>query len=125
MRLVLRVLGDGADDLQHGSNTRSTGNHTKVADHVGGVLELALGTANLDGLADFEGGEVLGDVAGGVGLDEEREGTAVVIGGDGGVGADDFFAVDGGGDGDMLTDGETEDAVLGGEVEFVAVSCTR
>jgi hypothetical protein len=120
LRPVLGVLGDGTDDLKHGGNPGAAGNHTKVAHHVRGVLELPLWPADLDGLSDFEGGNVLGDVASGVGFDEQGEGTAVVVRRDGSVGADDFFAVDGGGDRDVLADRKTEDRVFGGEIELVA-----
>lgn len=65
---------------------------------------------------------MLGDVAGGVGLDEEIEVALVLIGGDGRVGADDFFGLagDGGGEGNVLADGEAEDIGGIGELEAVA-----
>lgn len=73
---------------------------------------------------------MLGDVAGGVGFDQEVEVAGLVVAGDGGVRADDFFfdgvAVfvgygEGGGDGDVLADGEAEDGFGVGEVEAVAI----
>jgi hypothetical protein len=68
---------------------------------------------------------VLGDVALGVGLDEEVEVAGLVVSGDGGVGADDFLGgavglLDRGADGDVLADGEAEDRGLCGELESVA-----
>lgn len=71
---------------------------------------------------------MLGDVAGGVGLDEQVEVAFVVVGGDGRVGADDLFglAVDGegGAEGDVLADGEAEDVGGSGEGEAVSVACS-
>ena len=46
--------------------------------------------------------------------------TAVKVRRNGGIGADDILAVDGGGDGDVLTDWETEDVICPGEGETVA-----
>lgn len=65
---------------------------------------------------------MLRDVAGGIGFYEEVEEAVVFVGGDGRVGADDFFglACDGGGDGHVLADGEAEDGARGGEGEAVA-----
>jgi len=63
---------------------------------------------------------VSGDVAGRVRFDEEVEVALVIVGGDGGVGADDFFAFDGGCERDVLADGQTEDVFLVGELESVA-----
>ena len=77
-----------------------------MPDHVGGIYHGALGAADLHSLADHEGSDVLADVAGGVRLDEEVEEAAVLVGGDRSIGADDFLAVDGGSEGDVLTDGE-------------------
>ena len=68
---------------------------------------------------------MLGDVACGVGFDEEVEVALVVVRGNGRVGADDFFwlAVDGegGAEGDVLADGEAEDVGGSGKAESVAV----
>jgi len=82
---------NSADDLQHGCNTSSSSNHTKVTNHVGCVDHCALWTLDFDCLADDERCHVFGDVTGGVGLDEEVEVTWLVVARDGGVGADDFF----------------------------------
>lgn len=57
---------DGADDLEHGGDAGAACDHAEVADHVGGVDHGALGALDFDGLADDQGGHVLGDVAGGV-----------------------------------------------------------
>lgn len=77
---------------------------------------------HLQGLADGEVGDVLRDIAGGVGFYEQVEEAVVFVGGDGGVGADDFLGLagDGGGDGHMLADGQAEDVAWGGEGEAVA-----
>lgn len=82
---------------------------------------MALGPLDADGLADFKTCDVFGDVAGGVGLNQEGELAFVVVGGDGRVRAHDLLAVDAGGDGDVLADGEAEDVIGSGKVETVAV----
>jgi hypothetical protein len=64
---------------------------------------------------------MLGDVARGVGFYEQVEVATVVIGGDGRVGADDFFARDRGGERDVLADGETKSVCGTWEGEAVAV----
>jgi hypothetical protein len=66
---------------------------------------------------------MLGDVSGGVGLDEEVDVAVVFVGGDGGVRADDFLAVDGSGEGDVLADGEAEDVGRAGKGKTIAVRC--
>lgn len=122
---LLTAADDGADDLEHGGDAGAASDHAKVTDHVGGVDECALGAADADALADDERGHVLGDVALGVGLDEEVEVAGLVVTGDGGVGADDFLCgaiglLDRGADGDVLADGEAENRGLCGELESVA-----
>ena len=114
---------DGLDDLQHGRNAGAAGDHTEVAHEVGCVDHGALGAAHLDRLADLHGSDMLGDVTGRVRLDEEVDVAVVFVGGDGRVRADDFFAADGGGEGDVLADGEAEDIGRAGEGKTVAVDC--
>lgn len=116
---------NGADNLQHGGDAGASGNHAKVADHVGGVDEGALGSADADGLADQERGHHLGNVALGVRLDEQVKVAGLVVARDGGVGADNLLggAVglgEGRADGDVLADGEAEDRLGRGELEAVA-----
>ena len=70
---------------------------------------------------------MLGDVALRVGLDEEVEVSRLVVAGDGGVRADDFLGAavglgKGGADGDVLADGESENAVARGKLEPVAAN---
>lgn len=105
------VTDDSLDDLEHGGDTGTTSDHTNVTAHVGSVDHGTLGAADLHGLADLESGQVLGDVTLGVSLDEQVEVTGLIVGGDRGVGADNLLglALNGGGEGDVLTDGETED----------------
>jgi hypothetical protein len=98
LSLVLGVVGDGAHNLEHGGDSSSSGNHGESADHVGGVDELTLGTTDADGLADFQVRDVLRDVTGGVGLDQEVEVAEVHVRRGGSVRAHDFLAVDVGGD---------------------------
>ena len=115
------VADNGLNDLQHGGDTGTSSNHTDVTAHVGGVDHSALGTAHLQGVADLEGGEILGDVALRIGLDKEIKVAGLVVGGDGGVGADDLLGLtlDGRGERDVLTDGETEDIGGAGQCEPV------
>lgn len=122
----LAAADDGADDLEHGGDSGAAGNHAKVANHVGGVHEGALGAANLDGLANAEASQVLADVSGGVGLDQEVEVAGLVVTADRGVGADDLLGSavglgEVGTDGDVLADGQAEDGFGMGEAESVAI----
>lgn len=92
-----------------------------MAAHVGSVNHGTLGTTDLHVLADLELGQVLGDVALRVGLDEQVEVTGLMVGGDGGVRADDFLGLtgNGGSQGDVLADGQTEDISRTGQGEAV------
>lgn len=123
--VVAAVAGAVADDslnnLEHGSDTGTTRDHTNVATHVGGVDHGTLGTADLHGLADLQLSQVLGDVTLGVSLDQQIEVTGLVVGGDGGVGTDDLLGLTGnsGGEGDVLADRETQD--IGGTGQGKAV----
>ena len=116
---------NGTDDLEHRGDARPASNHAKVTNHVGGVNEGALGSADANSLADHEGGHVLRDVALGVGLDEEVEVARLVVTGYGGVRADNLLGGaiglgKGRADRDVLADGEAEDGVGGGKLEAVA-----
>ena len=98
------------DDLKHGGNTSSSGNHAKVAYHVGSVDKSALGSANANGLANGKAGQILRDVTGGVRLDEQVEVAGLVIARDGSVGANNLLASaiilgDGSADRDVLANG--------------------
>lgn len=127
--LVFGVPEDGLDDLQHWGDAGSTSDHTESADEIRAVVEVTLGTLDADGLADLEAGDVLGDVTGRIRLDQEGELAFVVVRGNWGIGADDFLAINVGGDGDMLANRETENVIGTGEVKAVAIelisSCRR
>jgi hypothetical protein len=120
---------DSLGDLQHRGDTSATSDHTKVPDHVGGVDHGTLGALDLHLVANVESCQVTADVAGRVALDEQVEVAGVDIGGYGGVGTNDLLVGDGlslgildvevGGDRDVLADGQTEDAVRGGQGEAV------
>ena len=94
-----------------------------MAAHVGGVDHGALGAADLEVVANLQGGQVLGDVTLGVGLDKQVEVASLIVGGNGGVGADNLLglAFDGGGERDVLTDGQTENVGRTGQGK--AVNC--
>ena len=57
------VFEGGADNLDHGSDTRTTSDHAEVADNVGSVEEVALGTLDAHSVADLELRDVFGDIA--------------------------------------------------------------
>jgi hypothetical protein len=92
-----------------------------VTAHVGRVDHGALGTADLQLVADLQGSQVLGDVTLGVGLHKQVEVTGLIVGGDGGVRADNLLGLtlDGSSERDVLADGETEDISRAGESETV------
>lgn len=104
------IADDSFDDLQHGSDTSATSDHTNVTAHVGGVHHGTLRAADLQIVSDLEGGEVLRDVSLGVSLDEQVKVTSLVVGRNRSVGADNLLglALDGGSERDVLTNGETE-----------------
>jgi hypothetical protein len=118
---------DGLDDLQHGCDASATCDHAEVANHVGGVDHCALGALDAHCLTDLQTRDMLGDVSGGVRLDEEIKVAPVFVRGDGRVRADNFLglAFDGGAERDVLADGEAEDVGFAGKLESVAarVSC--
>jgi hypothetical protein len=119
--IASRATADnGLDYLQHGCDASSASDHTEMPNHVWGVHHGALGTLDLHCLSDHERCDVSRDVAGRVRFDEEVEVALVIVGGDRGIGADDFFAFDGGCEGDVLADWQTKDVFLVGELESVA-----
>lgn len=115
------VADDSLDNLQHGGDTSTTGDHTNVAAHVGGVDHGTLGAADLHVVADLQLGEILGDVTLGVGLDEQIEVSGLIVGGDRGVRANNLLGLtgDSSGERDVLADGEAEDIGGTGEGETV------
>lgn len=115
------VADDSLDNLQHGGNTSTTGDHTNVAAHVGGVDHGALGAADLHVVADLQFGEILGNVTLGVGLDEQIEVSSLIVGGDRSVRANNLLGLtgDSSGERDVLTDGKAEDIGGTGEGETV------
>jgi hypothetical protein len=117
------ATNDRLDDLQHGRDAGAAGNHAEVPNHVRGVDHGALGALDAHRLADLEGGDVLGDVAGGVRLDEQVEVALVLVRRDGRVRADHLLllSVDGGAERDVLPDGEAERVRGAREFEAVAV----
>ena len=52
-----------ARDLEHGGYASAASDHAEFGGELGGVLELALGSLHLDGVANLEGRDVFGDVA--------------------------------------------------------------
>lgn len=122
---VLGVANNGTDDLQHGGNTSSTGNHANVLDHVGLVLETALGALDLDGLVERKIVEVSGNVTLGVGLDQKLKMALVVFIGNGSVGSGDLLTVNVGTDGNVLANWETKPVSSTGKAKPVNVGVGR
>ena len=60
---ILGVLEGSADDLKHGCDTRPTSNHADFTSQCRGVVELAFRALNANVVADFEEGNVAGDIA--------------------------------------------------------------
>lgn len=61
--LVGRVPGDGLDDLVHGGDPSTAGQHAKVANKTGRVVELALRSLDTNLLSDFHLGDVFRDIS--------------------------------------------------------------
>ena len=85
------AANDGADDLEHGSDSSTASNHTKVSNHIGSVDKSALGATDLDGLTDSERRHVLGDVALRIRLDQEVDVAGLVVTRDGSVGTNNLL----------------------------------
>ena len=62
LSLVRRVLEGCTDDLEHGCNSGTTCDHTEGTRKGRCVGELTLGTLDADVVADFEEGDVFGNV---------------------------------------------------------------
>ena len=117
--LIRGVSGDGSDDLVHGSDTGTTSNHVKSLDHVGSVVESTLGASDLDGRANSETSNVLGNVTIRVRLDKQIKVALIKVGGGGGVRAHDFLAIDLGHDGNVLANGQAKGVAGSRETETV------
>ena len=91
--LVLWVLHDGTNNLQHGGDASATSDHSEVRNESRLILKLAFGAPDADRLTKSEERKVAGDVALLVGLDEQLEVASVIIGGNGRIGAHDVLAV--------------------------------
>lgn len=120
------ATNNGANDLEHRCDASTSGNHAKVADHVGGVDKGTLGTTDTDGLADNKGSHVLGDVALGIRLDQEIKVSGLVVARDRGIRAHNLLGgaillLERSADRDVLTDGEAEDGLGRRELEAVAI----
>lgn len=117
---VCGVFEGSPDDLEHGGDASTAGDHANVTGEGRGVLEGALWAANLDLVAYFEQGDVAGDVALFVRLGRvQQEGesgtrkylyqevkvTKVIVAAGGGVAARNVLAVYLCRDGNVLPDG--------------------
>lgn len=105
------VTDDGLDDLEHGGDTGTTSDHTNVSAHVGGVDHGSLGSAHLHLISDLHVGQVPGDIALGVFLDQQIEVTGLIVRGDRGVRAHNLLGVSGdrSSERDVLADGQSQD----------------
>lgn len=116
---------NGSDDLQHGRDAGATCNHAKMANHVGRIDESALGATDTDRLTDRHRCHVFGDVALGIGLDQEVKVSGLVIAGDGRIRSDNLLGcaiglLQIGADRNVLADGKAEDRIGRGELEAIA-----
>jgi len=91
--LILWVLYNGTNDLQHGGDAGATSDHSEVRNESRLIPELTFGTLDADRLAESEERKVPGDVTLLVGLDEQLEVASVIIGGNRRIGAHDVLAV--------------------------------
>lgn len=78
---VLGVLESGTDDLEHGSDSGSTSDHSEFTSQVRGIDEFALGALNLESVSNLEKRHVAGDVAFliGLGTYEQSVGSKKVV----------------------------------------------
>ena len=67
--LVRRVLESSTDDLEHGSDSGSSSNHSKFTRQVRGIHEFTLGASDLEFVPNFEEGYMTGDVTLLIGLE--------------------------------------------------------
>lgn len=121
------VANDGLDNLKHRGDPGTTSNHTNVTAHVGSVDHGTLGTAHFHGIANLQGGQVLGDVTLRVGLHEQIKVTGFIVRRYGGVRADNLLrlALNSGGEGDVLTNGQTKDIGGTGKGEAIDANIVR
>ena len=61
--LILGVLESGTDDLEHGSDSSSSGDHSKLTRQVWGIDEFALGALDFELVSNLEEGHMTRDVA--------------------------------------------------------------
>lgn len=133
---VAGIAKDSADDLEHGGDTSTASNHAYMFAETRGIDEIALGALEAHNVTDFERGHDARDISFFVGLakirnrsggeifwekdlDEEVKTPGVIVAADGGVAASDEFAIDLGGDGDVLANGEAEYVEHAGQLEAV------
>lgn len=91
--LVLWVLHNGTNNLQHGGDASATSDHSEVRNESRLIFELTFGTLDADRLTESEERKVAGDVTLLVGLDEQLEVASVIIRGNRRIGAHDVLAV--------------------------------
>jgi len=109
--LVYGIGENGAEDLVHGGDTCTSGNHAELADKAGTVIELALGTLDANLVANGELRKVTGNVALLVGFDEEIKITTVVLIANGGIATGNELSVNFSRDGHVLANGQIKHVV--------------
>jgi hypothetical protein len=62
-RLVVRVFESCSNDLQHGRDSTASSKHSDVVGKIGRIVELTLGSFNLEIISNLQGSEVLGNIA--------------------------------------------------------------
>lgn len=118
--LVLVVLHDGTNNLQHWGDASATSDHPEVRNKSRPILELTFGALDANRLTDSEERKVSRDVALLVGLDEQLEVTSVIVGGDRRIGAHDVLAVYLSLNRDVLSNRKAKEVVGVGKRELVA-----
>lgn len=100
---ICRVAEDSANNLNHGGNTGTTGNHAEVVAEARGVDKVALGAFDTDSVANLEAGKDTRNVTLLVSLDEKFEFSMVVVTTHGGVATSYKLSINFCGHGDVLT----------------------
>lgn len=119
--LVLVVLHDGTNNLQHGGDASATSDHPEMRNKSRPILELTFGALDANRLTESEERKVSRDVALLVGLDKQLEVASVIVGGDGRIGARDVLAVYLSLNRDVLSNRKAKDVVGIGKGELVAI----
>lgn len=118
--MIMGVLQDGANDLQHWCDSCAAGNHAQVRAQSWLVVELSLWSFDANPLPNREKRDVAGNVALLVCFDHKIKMASVVIRRSRCIRASYYFPVDFSLNGNVLADRETKNIVWVGETKSVA-----